>query len=206
MKGPGGVAAWDPSASIGACWGREERPKGQGKKGKLNGSLEAEGSDPQPDGREGERRVTLSTGLGGQPAQHRQDEELQGRCWALGDGDLRSAAGSPCSWTLRPPHLGRALVGAQNEWKPVHLPGPCSIPVCENPGFSKLTRGASTWLKAGAGAGHVHRVLLVQGGLWPRPAGLSALSLWAFPSPDRPQSPFISSVALGLFTLEALGV
>lgn len=80
MKGPGGVAAWDPSASIGARWGREERPKGQGKKGKLNGSLEAEGSDPQPDAGEGERRVTLSTGVGGQPAQHRQDEELQGRC------------------------------------------------------------------------------------------------------------------------------
>lgn len=36
-------------------------------------------------------------------------------------------------------------------------------------------------------------------------AGLSALSLWAFPSPGWPWPPFISSVALGLFTLEALG-
>lgn len=35
--------------------------------------------------------------------------------------------------------------------------------------------------------------------------GLSALSLWAFPSPGWPWPPFISSVALGLFTLEALG-
>lgn len=141
--------------------------------GEEDDGLGTEGSARSATQRKGGRaRSSSAAGVGGQggPGQQRQ-----GRRWA--PGDKRPPA--PGHRASAPGHPGRDPAAV-----------PTSAPVCGNPRFSKLSLGTSMWLKPGAGAGRVQRPLLVPGWRWPRPAGLSALSLWAFPSPGRPRPPF----------------
>lgn len=85
--------------------------RGKEKKGKvgesLNGSLEEEESYPRPDRWSGRRaRSNSARGCRRVAAQRRQGEELQGRCWALGDGGTSVAPqaapalgpASLCTW------------------------------------------------------------------------------------------------------------
>lgn len=104
---------------------------------------------------------------------------------------LRSRRGPRYSWTQRAGQSGQ-------------LPYWGSVPLCGDSWVSEARPRVRTWPEAGAGAGHVQQVSL-SAGCGRRPARLSALSLWVFPNPEWPRPLFISSVALGLFTLRGPG-
>lgn len=131
-------------ASERAHWDGEERTKGEEKKGSLGGvwsvGLEAEESDQQPTGGEGEHSLTPpAAGRGSKRAARVSAGRVKSRKAAarLGvTGDLRSAAGSPCS----SPASLRTWAGRGRWWAPNRMEASDPV-VCGNPRFFEARPG-----------------------------------------------------------------